>query len=598
MVVSLFFQTFGSLIKDKNMPNLRTIAFGSMLLVFFACANPGVPSGGEKDEEPPKITRTSPENYSTKFNEKRIVIDFDEFVKLKDAFKNVVISPPQKNKPKLRLRERQIDIQIRDSLRPNTTYSIDFGNAIVDNNESNPLGEYRYVFTTGDKIDEMGLAGYVKGAKIDTVAKGVTVALYTPSDTLNPYQLLPDYIAQTDTLGFFMFNNIVDRAYKIIAFHDENNNSMLDADEPLAFKNDSIHTAISVGTEQKEDSLQLDKYTKFKNTNLQLRIFKPKPSQQYLKDYQRPLHEQLTLIFNAPREDTLAMELLDIEGNVDFLVEENAKGDSLTYWITNKEIANQDTLWARLSYLRTDSLGNLSPHNDTLRFAYTKTKKQKKKAKKKAKEENEKIDFMDIKTNMSGKINYFDTMTLTFERPTDELKREDITIFTKQDTIEVPLEFTLQKDSVLPFRKYHILLPLKTAQKYNLRIDSMKVYDSSGRPNKKLETSFETYDTSYYGRVFVTLSGGEEGLWIQLADKKTPDKILIQKQWKQDGQISFENLSPTTYVMKAFWDTNANGKWDTGNYRKKIQPERTKVFSKEIKVPSNWELEVEWKFKE
>lgn len=570
------------------MKNLRIRIWIGAVCGICACANPGVPSGGEKDEQAPKITQTNPPNYTKHFDKKRVVIDFDEFVRLKDAFKNVVISPPQKKKPKIRLKEKQIVIELRDSLRANTTYTIDFGEAIVDNNEGNPLGTYRYVFATGAQIDKMGLAGYVKGAYIDTVAQEATVALYTPSDTLNPYQLLPEYIARTDSLGFFMFNNIVDGHYEIIAFQDENSNNMLDPDEPLAFKNDNVHTSV---TEMgKEDSIQLDKYTQFKNTNLQLRIFKPTPSQQYLKDYKRPLPEQFLFVFNAPVQDSVTIELLNTKENTTFFIEESQKKDSLTYWIANTNTAQQDTLLAKLSYLRTDSLGDLASYDDTLKLTY-------KKPKKKRKEKKEKIDYMEIHTNMSGRLHYFDSLTLVFDRPVQTLKSEDITLFTLQDSTEHPQQFSLREDSLSAHRKYHVLFPLKPAEKYHLRIDSMRIYDSSNRPNKTVVTSFETYDEAHYGKIFVTLSGGEEGVLLQLINKQQENIVVAEKKWERDGKITFEKLPPATYLLKVLWDTNANGKWDFGDYKKHLQPERVRFFAKEIKLPSNWELEVSWTLK-
>lgn len=577
------------------MKELKVFVFFVLMIVMSGCANPGTPSGGERDEDPPRITKTNPTNYSIDFDKNRIVIDFNEFVKLNDAFKNVVISPPQKKKPKVRLREKQIVIDIRDSLRPNTTYTLDFGKAIVDNNEGNPLGEYRYVFSTGSEIDRMGMAGYVKGAEVDTVAKETLVALYIPSDTLNPYGMLPDYIAQTDSMGFFMFNNIVDRAYEIIAFQDQNSNSMLDPDEPLAFRNEAVHTSFTESETQ--DSLQLDKYTKFKNTDLQLRIYHPIPSQQYLKDYKRPEREQLVFTFNAPRKDSLKLKFLDVEPEAQFFIEASELNDSLIYWIADEQIAKRDTLFAELSYLRTDSLGALVPFLDTLRMTFKEPKKKKKERKKKKDEEKDKledIDFMEIKTNMSGRVNAFDSLSLTFERPIKELRTEDVFIFTKKDTVELPQDFRLEKDSVLGHRKYNVFFPLQPRQKYMLRIDSMRVYDSGGRPNKKLETSFEVYDEAYYGKIFVTVSEGEEGVLIQLIDKKNEKVVVAEKKWKNDGKMVFDKLAPGTYVLKALWDENGNGKWDVGDYKQHRQPERSLFFAKEIELPSNWELEVNW----
>lgn len=573
------------------MRKLSTIIMA--IIVFLSCANPGIPSGGEKDETPPQITNTNPENYTTNFNASKIVLNFNEFVKLDNAAKNVIISPPQKKKPKVRLKEKQIVVELRDSLRKNTTYTIDFGKAIVDNNEGNLLGEYRYVFSTGDKIDKMGLAGYVKGAHIDTVVQQATVALYIPSDTLNPYLRIPDYIAQTDTLGFFMFNNIVDAEYKIIAFQDENNNTMLDPQEPLAFLENNIHT--SEAPKEEADSIQLDKYTLFKNTELQLRVFKPVETQQYLKEYKRPLPEQLNFVFNAPRKDSLGIEILNTAENITFYREANEQNDSLTYWIGNKNIASQDTLRIKLSYLRTDSLEKLVPYNDTLKLNYKAPKKTKEE--KKEEDNGEKIEFMNIKTNMSSRINYFDSLTLTFERPVTTLKKDDVFIFTKQDTIESPVTFELKEDSMLPHRKYQVIMPMKPNEKYNIRIDSMKVYDSGNRPNQKLENSFETYDESYYGKLFVTVIDGDEGLLIQIVNKQNPNIVIAQQEWQKDKVLEFTNLPPDTYLLKALWDTNGNGKWDIGDYKAQRQPERVQFFAKEIQLRSNWEQEVSWTLK-
>lgn len=576
------------------MKKYRKITFIALLGMCIGCANPGVPEGGAKDETPPKVTHTYPKNYSVNFDKDRIVIDFDEFVKLNDANKNVIISPPQKKKPKVRLKEKKIVIDLLDSLRANTTYVLDFGKAIVDNNEGNQMGEYRYVFSTGKEIAKMGLAGYVKGAKVDTASTVAKVGLYSASDTLNPYRILPEYIAQTDSLGFFMFNNIEDRAYKIIAFIDNNSNNMLDSDEPLAFQKKNVDTSIPQNTE--EDSLQFDKYTKFKNTNLQLRIFKPIPKQQFLKDFKRSLREQFVFVFNAPRKDSLKIELLDTTEDPKFFIESNPSQDSLVYWIMNNTISKKDTLFAKLSYLQTDTLGNLVPYIDTLKLTYKEPKKDKKRKKDKDKKEEEpKIKMMKIQTNMTGEINYFDTLNLSFEYPILELKKEDVVISTKKDTIDVPQKFTLKKENL---RRYNILMPLQAgSEKYTIKIDSMKVFDIAGRANENFTSSFSTHEEAFYGKLFVTVTGGDATVLIQLANKTTPNKVVAEQKYKEGQVIKFENLPPATYILKALWDTNSNGKWDTGDYEKQLQPERMKIFKKEIELRSNWEQEVAWRLK-
>ncbi len=569
----------------------KIIAFTITIAVFFAgCANPGVPTGGDKDETPPVVTKTTPENHSVGFDSKKIVIDFNEFVQLKDIAKNVNISPPQKKTPKIRLKEKRIEVLLRDSVRPNTTYSIDFGNAIVDNNEGNPLGEYRYVFSTGNKIDSMGLAGYVKGSVIDTVAPNVKVALFMPSDTLNPYKRLPDYLTQTDSIGFFMFTNISDRAYNIIAFSDENNNNMLDEEEKLAFQKSTVHTSFPTETKNDKDTIQFDKYTLFKNIDLRLHMFPPIPEKQYLKDYNRAEREKFIFRFNAPLKDSLQVKLLETEEKPRFFVEQNSRRDSLVYWILSPNLQKKDTLFAELSYLKTDSLGQLVPTLDTLKLLYKEPKKKGKKEK-----EEKKTDFMKVITNVANKINYFDTLTLNFERPVLDFKSDYVQVFQKKDTIEVAQKFTLEPDKKLPLRKFHVLLPLKAGSpSYKMKIDSMKVFDISGRPNALFETSFATYEEEYYGKLFVTVIGGDDTILLQVVKKGQPNAVVAEQRWSGKGEFIFDKLPPATYNLKLLWDRNKNGKWDTGDYKKQELPELGKMFKKDIELNSNWELEVSW----
>lgn len=558
----------------------------------FACANPGIPSGGEKDITPPVVTRTQPNNYTTNFDKKYITISFDEFVKLENAAQNVVISPPQKKKPRIRLRERAIEIEIRDSLRPETTYTIDFGEAIKDNNEGNPLGEYSYVFTTGEVIDSLGVAGFVRKSASDSIAEGTTVALYNPSDTLNPFLLLPNYIAKTDSLGFFMFTNIRNQEYTILAFDDKNNNSALDPEEPMGFLNQTIHPERPLENAP-DDTIQLNRYTRFQNVSIHLRTFQPKITNQYLTEYKRPIRNKLEFTFNAPYQDSLQIDIVNTENEPDFIIEKDKEQTKFSYWIANKEVASQDSLLVAMNYLRTDSLGNLSPYPDTLRLNFREPKKKKIRRREKE-EEKETITFLNIQSNITNEVHFFKNITFSFDTPMKSFTSQDVFLYTLQDSIEVAKDFEIQPDSIAKDRIFHLITSFEPDSTYHIRIDSATIYDIDDKFNDKFLKKLKTYRESYYGKLFVSLSGKGENIIVQVFDKQKPNEIVKQKEWNGEDKIVFDLLPPSTYILKAIWDSNGNGQWDNGDYETQQQPERVQFFQKDIKLPSNWELEVSW----
>lgn len=570
----------------------RLSIFTAICFFLFSCANPGVPSGGEKDKTPPVITKTLPKNYSTNFDKKHITINFDEFIKLENAAQNVVISPPQKKKPRIRLRERAIEIEIRDSLLSNTTYTIDFGKAIKDNNEGNLLGEYSYVFTTGDSIDSLGVAGFVRKSASDSIAEGTTVALYNPSDTLNPYALLPNYISKTDSLGFFMLSNIRNQAYTILAFDDKNNNNTLDPEEPIGFLNQTIHPEQPLKSTP-DDTIQLNRYTRFQNVSIHLRTFQPKITNQYLSDYKRPVRNKLEFTFNAPYKDSLRVNIINTTDNPSFIVEKDTEQKKFSFWIANSEVASKDSLLIAMNYLRTDSLGNLSPYPDTLRLNFRTPKKKKRKRREKE-EEKETITFLNIQSNIANDINFFEDITFSFDTPLKELTKKDILLYALKDSTEIAKDFEIQPDSIAKHRIFHLRTNLEPDSTYHIRIDSASLYDIDGKFNDKFLKKFKTYRESYYGKLFVSLSGKRENIIVQIFDKQNPNKVVKQMKWNGKDKLIFDLLPPSTYILKAIWDSNGNGKWDNGDYETRQQPERVQFFQKDIKLPSNWELEVSW----
>lgn len=193
-----------------------------MAVVVYACASRGYPEGGPKDTTPPQVILEEPASFTKNFDKKRVNIYFDEFVQLKDINEKFIISPPQKKKPKPRLKGKYVQVEFVDSLKPNTTYTLDFADAISDNNEGNPLGFYRYVFSTGNEIDSLELSGQVVNAESGEPVLNVYVELYSNLADSMPLLEVPDYVARTDSSGFFRLTNLKDTIYRVVAIQDDN----------------------------------------------------------------------------------------------------------------------------------------------------------------------------------------------------------------------------------------------------------------------------------------------------------------------------------------------------------------------------------------
>ena len=303
--------------------------FGIMVvaLCIYACANRGYPEGGPKDETPPQVVEEVPLSYTTNFKAKRVNIYFDEFVQLNDINNKFIFSPPVKKDPKVSLKGKYVQVAIPDSLRENTTYSLDFADAIVDNNESNPLGFYRYVFSTGERIDTLELGGTVVNAESYEPVLGVLVALYEKSGDSIPLKELPDYIARTDSSGNFRLTNLREGHYRVMAIEDANRDKMYTPEsEMFAWMDTTVFPVVEPATRVDtfhviekiveadtilRDSIVRTDYLAYGPSNLYLRLFLEKLTQLYLVEDDRKEREQLNFIFSIPGENGLEVTLWD-----------------------------------------------------------------------------------------------------------------------------------------------------------------------------------------------------------------------------------------------------------------------------------------------
>lgn len=381
-------------------------------LFFAACANIGTPDGGPYDETPPKIVRTSPKYGSSNSHTSKIVLEFDENVKLENATEKVVVSPPQKEQPEISASGKKITVTLLDTLKKNTTYTIDFADAIEDNNEGNPMGDYAFTFSTGERIDTFQVSGHVLDASNLEPIKGMLVGLYSldnkgdsVSDADTTELEFPDSIfrtkpferiSRTDSRGHFIIKGIAPGRYKVFALNDQNQNFMFDQrSEMLAFSDriispsskpdirpdtvwhDSIHY----------DSIVMTPYTHFYPDDIVLLAFQEKVQDRYMLKNERPMLHLFSIYFTAPSDTLPLIKGLNFDEANAFIIDANEDKDTLTYWIKDSLIYNIDTLNMAMTYYFTDTTGILTLRTDTMYLASRVSKEKMEKQKKEAFEE-------------------------------------------------------------------------------------------------------------------------------------------------------------------------------------------------------------------
>ena len=602
----------------RNILKREWLGIMVVALCIYACANRGYPEGGPKDETPPQVVEEVPLSYTTNFKAKRVNIYFDEFVQLNDINNKFIFSPPVKKDPKVSLKGKYVQVAIPDSLRENTTYSLDFADAIVDNNESNPLGFYRYVFSTGERIDTLELGGTVVNAESYEPVMGVLVALYEKQGDSIPLKELPDYIARTDSSGNFRLTNLREGHYRVMAIEDANRDKMYTPEsEMFAWMDTTVFPVVEPATRVDtfrviekiveadtilRDSIVRTDYLAYGPSNLYLRLFLERLTQLYMVEDDRKEREQLNFIFSIPGEnglevtlwDTLATEPLPQDW---YFKEHSAGNDTLTLWIKDSTVYKKDTLNVILSYMRSDSTGQWERYSDTARYTFRAKEKKEGKSKKKD-EDAPKVEFLEIKSNISGDLDLGARLYLEFSRPINKSTLDSIRVLEKVDTVYQLIPFQVVEDS-LRVRRVFVDAAWKAGGEYQLQIDSATIYDIYGRFNDKLEKKFKVRTEEYYGKIMVNVRGVDCPTIVQLykaengksENGKRTYNVVQSKVVEQDGEVVFPLLPEGKYCVRAILDRNGNGVWDTGLYLKHRQPEEIVYLRGEIAVKQNFDVE-------
>lgn len=597
------------MLKTKLPSFISLILAAASIALWVRCAHPASPIGGEKDIIPPEVVSSVPPNYSPNFKGKNISILFDEFVKLDKLQQQLLISPPVNEVPEIRLRGKTLLIKFLEDLKPETTYSVYFGDAIVDLSENNPIPGFTFVFSTGNVVDSMAITGQVRNAFDLTPAAETYVMLYLddndtiPVDSL-PYQIRPYYLSRTTKEGFFKLQNLRNERFKIFALTDMNNNFMFDMPgESIAFLDSMIMPEyikpIVKDTSIKADSLIMkpvadtlkklaerlngkkpaDSLVKLTKNSCYLYLFNEVDSTQKLLRSELTKPGMLTFAFRYPAQDILVESMKPLPDSFQVLKFYSSKYDSLYWYFTQKVL---DSLYVHVT--------RDSTINDTIELSLIpKAKPGNKKGAKKAIVTSNSLQFA---SPLRGpKLDLNKSLILKFEEPVVRYQMRDTNLFiSNKDTLYNQVVFS-KYDSV--GLKYKLEAKFEAGGSYNLLVPDSVFFGFNGKTNDTIRLGFKVPTIEDYGNLLmeVKLDSASTVIFQLLGTK---DIVLSQQTVNASGIVKFETLTPGKYKVKAIHDRNNNGQWDSGNYLKKIQPEGVQIFEKELEIRANWDFEEDW----
>ena len=604
----------------KRRGNLLIITFFHFIIatIIASCARMGQPDGGWYDDEPPRIIGSTPEDGATGVKEKKITIQFDEYIKVDNATEKVIVSPPQLEMPEIKVAGKKIVVELKDTLKPNTTYTIDFSDAISDNNEGNPLGNYTFTFSTGEQIDTFEVAGNVLDASNLEPVKGIQVGLYDDlSDTVFRKKPLLR-VARTDGRGRFVIKGVAPGEYRVYALQDADGNYMFNQkSEMIAYSHQTYQPSSKPDIRQDtiwKDTLHIDNiiqvpYTHFYPDDIVLLAFQEIQTDRYLlKQPERKDPDRFTLYFSYGNPQLPEIRGLNFNEKDAFVLEASEKKDTLTYWLRDTTLVNQDTLRMELSYLMTDSAGILVTQVDTVdvlaKTSYEKRRKELKKSieewekkQEKLKKRGEPYDSIMPPKPLEVKYNVRQQMdpdyVTTFEMPSPLIHCDSsaIHLYTKIDSLwyNTPFEFH-RRDSTL--REYVFIAEWQPDTEYSLEIDSAAFVDIYGLASKAFKQGIKVRSMDEYATLLMQLSGkNDTTVVVELLDKG--DKALKQVR-ALNGNVEFFYLSPGKYYIRAFIDRNGNGQWDTGNYDQDIQAEEVYYYPNSIECKAKFDVTLPW----
>ena len=574
-----------------------------ILFLWNSCANMAAPTGGRYDEDPPRLLRSNPENNALNVNRRVLEIEFDENIKIEKPMEKVIITPPQINMPVIKAVGRKAVVEFNDTLQANTTYTIDFTDAIVDNNESNPLENFSISFSTGDQLDTLAVSGKVLSANNLEPAQGIYVGMHSNMEDTAFVRTPFERISRTDSRGRFTVRGLAAGKYKIFALDDKNRDYKYDnPQETIAFL-DSIIIPSSMPAVRQDtifkDSVTVDtikevNYTRFLPDDILLRSFASGFQRKYFQKHERPIREKLIVYFASPTDEP-SFELLKPASQIDdwYRMERSLKNDTISLWISDSLISRQDTLILKMDYLRTDTLNRDLLQSDTLSFNFREPRQARRE---KEDDKQPEIRFLGINHNVRTSHEIYSPIRLEFEQPVIDFDSSKVNLTHEVDSVFTSVNFTFVPDTLNP-RKYTLRHRWEPGGKYKLTVDSASVYSVYGLWNNKLDQSFTVKPLDQYGNLMFHLSGLPAGktAYVELLDKS--DKPFRKVRVNNNEALIFD-INPGTIYARLFIDDNEDGEWTTGDYEEKRQPEMVYYFPRAYEIRAYTDHEESWNLTE
>ena len=594
------------------------------LLLTAACASIGNPDGGRFDETPPRVVGSSPADGAVNVSKRKVQILFDEYIKLEKASEKVVISPPQIEPANVRADGKRVKVDFYDSLRANTTYTIDFSDAIEDNNEGNPMGQYTFSFSTGDVIDTMQVSGRVLNAADLEPIKGIMVGLYPADSTWNDtlFRTRPFLrVSRTNGEGRFTIKGVKDGAYRVRALEDKDGDFVFSQkNERVAFDTTVYVTGsfpdVRMDTVWRDslwyDSIRVVPYTHYTPDDVLLLAFLEDGQERHLLKTVYPEPTSFTFYFTAPSDSTPRIKGLNFDERC-LVADASLKNDTVTFWVTDTALIHrQDTLSMILSYMETDTLGQLVVTNDTLdlspKTTYAKIaaerskqieawEKDRERRQKKAKkplpyEENPyERTWLEAGFKPSGSLAPNQNVRYLAKEPILEVDTTKIHFYVKKDTDWLPAPFLFMPEE-RSAKSYMLYAEWEPGQKYRFVMDTAAVVSVLEHESKSVRQEFHVRAVEEYGSIFIHVISPDTGVVVQLLSKN--DKVEAQQRTDKEGNADFFFMKPGEYYMRCYVDANGNGQWDTGDYASGLQPERVYYFGKPLPLKARWDLRQDW----
>ena len=588
--------------------------------LFSSCARMGSPDGGWYDDDPPRVIGSTPDDRAAGVKPKKVTIYFNEYIKLTDATNKVIVSPPQLEMPEIKGAGKKIVVELKDTLKENTTYTIDFSDAISDNNEGNPMGNYTFTFSTGEQIDTFEVAGYVLDASNLEPVKGILVGLYDDlSDSAFTTKPLMR-VSRTDSRGRFVVKGVAPGTYRAYALQDMDGDfRFTQKSEMLAFSHETFQPSSKPDTRTDtvwRDSLHIDAlirvpYTHFLPDEITLLAFTQLQTDRNLLKTERVEPNKFSMYFTYG--DSLLPEIKGLNFNADtaFVVEANAKRDTIHYWLRDTMLVNTDTLLMDISYRMTDTLGNLVLHTDSAvevlaKVSYAKRMKEKakeiekwQKQQDKLKKNGERYDsiypptFLEPKYSIPSAAAPGDRGRIEMPTPLAVCDTSKIHLYSQIDSIWYDAPFVFRPiDNKL--RQYELLADWRMDTEYSFEVDSAAFVDIYGLVAKAYKTGIKVKKKDEFSTLKLNISG------VQAVDTTIIVQLLsssdepVRQVRVRKGVAMFDYMTPGKYYLRAFIDDNGNGVWDTGDYHADRQAEAVYYYTKEIECKEKWDVSESW----